>query len=377
MTILHLFIQIMNYYISYIDEGVIMTPRENLLKLLRRENHETIPVEMDFCPTIKELYKKETGSDLPYHEYFDFPERSVAEIKLPASASEDWTRFYPEELAPGTTFDTWGVAHEPGSEEAKHMTRMHHPLKGASFDEIKAYPFPRWDLASDSHMKKQADKIKESGYAAAGYQACTIWETSWYIRSMEDLMMDMAMEDEKAVWLLDKITDDSCIRAAAFARAGVDILHLGDDVGMQFNTMLSTDMWRQWLKPRLKRVIDAARAEKPDILIFYHSCGFVIPFIEDFIEIGIDILNPAQPECMDFADLFKQFGGRISFWGAIGTQTTMPFGTLEEVRNEVEKDLKIAGPRGGFFPAPTHLLEPEVPWENIMAYVQACRDWKW
>lgn len=354
-----------------------MTQRENLLKLLRRERHDFIPVELMLCPSLVELYKRETGSDKPYGEYFDMPERGVEGPVLPPRKTPDWASFYKEELAPGTTFDTWGVAHEPGSAEAAHMTRMYHPLKGASLDGIKSYPWPEWDRADASAMKAQADRIKEEGYSPAGYQACTIWETSWYVRSMEDLMMDMAMEDEKASWILDRVTNDSCLRAAAFARAGVDILHLGDDVGMQFNTMLSTDMWRQWLKPRLKRVIDAARAEKPDILIFYHSCGFVTPFINDFIEIGIDILNPAQPECMDFADLFKEFGGRISFWGAIGTQTTMPFGTPEEVRAEVERDLAIAGPTGGFFPAPTHLLEPEVPWANIEAYVQACRDWRW
>ena len=84
------------------------------------------------------------------------------------------------------------------------------------------------------------------------------------------------------------------------------------------------------------------------------------------------MLNPIQPECMDFQSIHEQFGEQVSFHGTIGTQSTMPWGTPAEVRREVERNLKIAGDHGGLFPAPTHLLEPEVPWENILAYVDAC-----
>jgi uroporphyrinogen decarboxylase len=135
-------------------------------------------------------------------------------------------------------------------------------------------------------------------------------------------------------------------------------------------------MYRTWLKPRLKRVIDAAKAVKPDILIQYHSCGYATPLIPDLIEAGIDILNPVQPECMDVEQVLREFGGQLSFNGTLGTQTTMPFGTPDEVRATVHRNLELAGPRGGLFCCPTHMLEPEVPWENIEAYVAACREWR-
>jgi uroporphyrinogen decarboxylase len=185
----------------------------------------------------------------------------------------------------------------------------------------------------------------------------------------------MVMEDEKAVFLLDKITADAAGKAAAFARAGVDIIATGDDIGMQNTIMMSLEMYREWLKPRFARVIAAARAEKPDVLIHYHSCGYVEPYIPDLLEAGIDILNPVQPECMDFARLHEQYGERLSFNGTLGTQTTMPFGTPAEVREVVFRNLDIAGPAGGLVVCPTHLLEPEVPWENVEAYVIACRDY--
>jgi uroporphyrinogen decarboxylase len=192
---------------------------------------------------------------------------------------------------------------------------------------------------------------------------------------MDNLFVDMADEDSKmATFLLDTITDLACLRAKEFAAAGVDILGLGDDIGMQSAIMMSANMYRTWLKPRLAKVIAAAKAVKPDILVSYHSCGYVLPLIGDLIEVGVDILNPVQPECMDFAEVYAKFGDRLSFNGTIGTQKLMPFGTPEEIRAEVRRNLGIAGNQGGLFCCPTHMLEPEVPWANIEAYAEAVRE---
>ena len=149
---------------------------------------------------------------------------------------------------------------------------------------------------------------------------------------------------------------------------------LGDDVSTQIAMMMSPAMWRQQLKPRLKRVIDAAKAEKPDILIFYHGDGNLSAIVEDLIEIGVDVLNPVQPECVDPYEMKRLYGDRLSFWGCVGTQTTMPFGTPEQVRETVRHMIETVGVGGGLVIAPTHVLEPEVPWDNIEAMVQAVRD---
>ena len=108
----------------------------------------------------------------------------------------------------------------------------------------------------------------------------------------------------------------------------------------------------------------------------YHSCGYITPFIDDLIEVGVDILNPIQPESMNFEDIHGKYGKVLSFNGTIGTQTTMPFATAEEVYDLVHKNLAIAGEKGGLICSPTHMLEPDVPWENIIAYIEACRDFK-
>lgn len=185
-------------------------------------------------------------------------------------------------------------------------------------------------------------------------------------------MVDMASESDTASDLLDRVRSISTLRARIFAEAGCDMIQFGDDVGMQKTTMMSVEFWRRWLKPRLAQVIDEARSAKSDILVFYHSCGFVTPFIEDLIELGMDVLNPVQPECMSFEEVHSRYGNRLSFWGTIGTQTTMPHGSADDVKQEVRKNLSLCEPSGGLVIAPTHMLEPDVPWSNIVALREIC-----
>lgn len=354
-----------------------MNNKENIKSLLRREGYEWMPPSFNLCPSLEEKFKEKYGDDKDYYEVFNFGVKNIPEGILADNSKEKYLKYYPEGLKEGTHIDTFGVAHEPGSEAAKHMTRMICPLRNAeSVEEILNYEFPDYKNADYSKQQELAKKYNEEGYFLVGSMQMTVWETSWYIRGMENLMMDMMSEDEMADAILDKVTEIACIRAENFAKSGVDMIFLGDDIGMQKTIMMSEELYRTWLKPRIKKVIDSARKINPDVIIAYHSCGYVKPFIQDLIDVGVDVLNPIQPECMDFEDIFNEFGGKISFHGTVGTQTTMPFGTPEEVREVVFRNLKIAGEKGGLWVSPTHLLEPEVPWENIEAYMQACKDYK-
>jgi uroporphyrinogen decarboxylase len=162
--------------------------------------------------------------------------------------------------------------------------------------------------------------------------------------------------------------------AERYAAAGCDVLSLGDDVSTQLTMMMKVATWREFIKPRLAKVIEAAKKVKPDILIFYHGDGNLQAIIPELIEIGVEILNPVQPECMDPVTIKKQYGDRLSFWGAIGTQTVMPFGTPQQVREVCEKMIQEVGRGGGLGLAPTHVLEPEVPWENIQSFVDVVKE---
>jgi len=321
------------------------------------------------------------GTDTSPAEYFGYPQgfarRVVPAPPLKPRPGVVWRDFYSEKLHEDTWFNPYGVAYEGGYQGAWHLRRMHHPMTDYdSLDQIRAYPWPEWDCENIVDTQAAVTEARSSGSPTIAELACTIWETAWGLRDMSALMMDMATDDEKAVLVLDRVTENSVKLAAAYGRADVDFLHLGDDIGMQDAPMMSLEMYRAWLKPRLAKVIAAAREHKPDILILYHSCGFVEPFIPDLIDAGVDILNPVQPESMDFAKLHAEYGDVLSFNGTLGTQTTLPFGIPDDVREVVRKNLDIAGDKGGLVVAPTHVVEPEVPWENLEAYVKTCKDWK-
>lgn len=351
------------------------TSQTNLLRAMRRQGFESVPLESgNFCPAQAEAFKERFGH-ADYAAFFGNPTRGVSCRLL--RSFDDPCALYPRETLPeDISFDAFGIGHSrrPG---CWHMTHMHHPLQGdAPLEEIENYPLPTVAPDAAAQLAASTTDIHGQGLAALGHEACTVWETAWYLRSMEDLMADMMSGDPRATVLLDRVTALAVARAQAYARTGTDILSLGDDIGMQHTIMMSLELWREWLKPRLAAVIAAAREAKPDILIFYHSCGYVLPFIDELIEIGVDILNPVQPECMDFADVHARFKGRISYWGTIGTQQVLPFGTPADVKAVVRRNLELCGAEGGITIAPTHMVEPEVPWENLLAMKEAAAEFR-
>lgn len=352
------------------------TPRDNLLRALRRQGFDWVPVDTnDFCPSQVEAFRKRFGHD-DYRAWFNCPVRGTF-FPLHRTFSDPAALYPREELPTDTSFDDWGVGHSfhPG---CWHMTQMHHPLQGedVTADEILRYPMPRLDPGDTPALADRHSELRYAGLASMACMACTIWEASWYLRSMEDLMADMMAGDERATILLDRVTAISVARAEECTRAGADIIQLGDDIGMQQTTMMSPELWREWLKPRLAKVVAAAKTLKPDVLVFYHSCGYVLPFVGELADIGIDILNPVQPECMDFAEVHRAAGGRLSFWGTIGTQRVLPFGTPDEVREAVTANLRVCGAAGGIVIGPTHMVEPEVPWENLVAMKEAAESFR-
>ena len=351
------------------------SPRENLLRSLRRQGFDRVPLDPNgFCPSQVEAFQKRFGhTDIA--GWFGSP---CLGIGMPAVKTYDNPLdLYPrEELPKDISFNEFGIGHSR-QPNCFHMTHMHHPLAGdATLAEIRNHPMPVFKTNELPRLQEEVKRLQSQGLAVKGGMPCTVWETSWYLRSMEDLMDNMMMDDERATVLLDRVTEHSCQRMRYFAEMGTDIVETGDDIGMQFAPMMSMDLWRKWLKPRLAKVLAAGREIKPDLLIFYHSCGYVLPFIDELIEIGVDILNPVQPECMDFAAVHEKYGDRLSFWSTIGTQSTLPFGKPEDVKAVVERNLRVCGAKGGILIGPTHMVEPEVPWENLVAMKQACEEFQ-
>ena len=247
-------------------------------------------------------------------------------------------------------------------------------VNSGSLREIQRYPLPDFNAEYRyTHLDDEVASVRARNLASVAFMAMTIFETAWQIRGFEPLITDMLTGEDAASCLLDRITDLSTFRARRFATAGVDVIHIGDDVGMQDRMLMSPRVWREWLKPRLARVIDAAREVHPEVVFFYHSDGFIEPIIPDLIEIGINALNPLQPECMDPAVIKKRYGDRLAFWGTVGIQNTLPFGTSEKVEAEIRLRIETVGKGGGLYLSPTHVIAPEVPYENLFAFVEAAK----
>jgi uroporphyrinogen decarboxylase len=138
--------------------------------------------------------------------------------------------------------------------------------------------------------------------------------------------------------------------------------------------MISPDVYRRFLKPRMAKLIRQIKSANPRTLVFYHTDGVVDPVVDDFVEIGIDILNPVQRECMDIGTLKNTYGNRLSFWGGLSVQRTLPFGSPEQVRAETREIAAAAGSGGGLCIAPGHLVERDIPLENVYAFADAVRE---
>lgn len=354
-----------------------MTNRENITSLIKRTGYEFVPTFYLLCDYLQQTYGARIEA---FEQAHNIPKCFAFSRGIAFEIADDRLRasYFDPPLKPDSFIDITGIGHEKGSAAAMHMTYLRSPLEHMeTLEELKAYPYsnPIWDDAHLQTVQAENAALKAQDKLVFGRMGETIWERSWELRNMEQLMVDMLTDEELASFVLDKLTNISISQAEFFAKAGCDILWVGDDVGMQHTTMMSEDLYVTWLKPRLSKVIAAAKAINPDIMVFYHSCGYVEPFIHHLIEAGVEILNPVQPECMDFETICKTYGDKVSFHGTIGTQTTMPFGTPEQVRAEVFRNLDIAGKHGGLLVAPTHLLEPEVPVENIEAYLLACHEY--
>jgi uroporphyrinogen decarboxylase len=343
-----------------------LNARERFLTAIGRGCPDRVPRYAEFTPRLLETLREKTGSDDPA-EAFGYEMREVG--FRPTQHKGDHRR-YLGDLPEGTVVDEWGVAWPPAG--LYHLAGMVHPIRALStVDEIAAYPFP--DLAAPyrhADLEERVARVHRRGLAVVSGWT-TIYEQAWYMRGQDTLMMDFYDHPALAEALLDRVTEIGCLIHRRYAEAGVDLVRTGDDIGTQRGMMISASMWRRWLKPRLARLIRAAKDVNPDIKVLYDSDGDFAPVIPDLIEIGVDVLAPLQPECNDLRWLKREYGADLAFWGSIGVQSTLPFGTPQDVRRKVRERMETVGRGGGLVIAPSHVIPPETPWENVEAFFEA------
>jgi len=257
-----------------------------------------------------------------------------------------------------------------------YMEIVKNPLE--NLDAWSSYRFP--DPEQQPILRKQYEEFKRSidkygkTHVIVGGVTCTIFEGAEMLRGMSRLFVDFLENEGFVNELMDQLMHYHFKVGKKLIELGVDVLYIGDDAGAQRSMLISPDMWRKYLKPRYDYLFREWRKIRKDIIFAFHTDGHVEPIVPDFVDIGLDMLNPIQPECMNDERLKREFGRKLSFWGGINVQKTIPFGSAAEVVAEVREKLKTYGTDGGFIISCAHNVQPNPrSVDNTMIYYWACR----
>jgi uroporphyrinogen decarboxylase len=348
-----------------------MTPRERLLTALDGDTPDRVACALAFYHVdLRRLAPVSTSlGDIVDVHFMD------RRLSTEEEALADYAAGLPFDTRLGTkeqaaTYRRWNYHPE--------TPRRRNPLADArTVDDLHAFPFPGEDAAFDvERLRTEVATWHARGLAVGGnlpHLGGELFESAWRLRGLEAFLLDLVERPDWADYLLDRLTGLARRHAQRLAAAGIDVLALDDDVGMHGTMFISPALWRRFFKGRLADIISAARAIKPDLRVLYHSDGAIEPIVGDLIEIGVNALNPVQPEYMDAQKLRQTYGARLALWGTVGRQTTFSFGTPDEIRREVGLRIETLG-RAGLVLCPAYDIdEPDIPWRNIAAFLEAVR----
>ncbi len=359
-----------------------MNHRERMLAALNHQAPDRCPMQISFTPEFAarleaDLRIKGQGLHNPHGGGNTYElERHLDQDMLLTSVG--WVNGYYQAGYQDVDCyqDEWGVTwrtieYDTRFGKGKYTEPFGHPLAMESV--IEGYAAPDPDRPSLYAEAERVLKEFKDEYWIVGVTPTTIFETAWALRGYERLMIDLAQDPDKANRILDIPFRYHKTVTQRLVSLGVDMVWLGDDVGGQNAMLMSPGMWRRYFKPRMAELITSLRMINPQIQIAYHTDGVVYPIVPDLIEIGVDVLNPVQPTSMDPLKLKKEYGQKLCFWGSMDIQKTLPYGSPEDVREEVVNRLRTIGKHGGLLIGPTHNLQLDTPLENFWAMMDAIR----
>jgi uroporphyrinogen decarboxylase len=287
-----------------------------------------------------------------------------------------------QEMPDGSYIDEFGVTRAP-VDGAPYFDWVASPMADEfSMDTIRQLTLPDpEDPGYTRGLREEAMRIRqETDCALVLHLDHIIVHATQYIRGFENWFLDLALQPDLMVSLMDKILEYRLVvaeRAIKEVADLIDVVSASDDVADQRGPLVSPDMYRRLIKPRHKRFFDLIHANTSARLLF-HSCGSVYRLLPDFIEIGVDFINPVQVSCHDMETdrLKREFGADLGFWGAIDSMRVLPGGTPDDVRAEVERRIRDLGPEGGYVLAAVHNVQHDVPVENVIAMYDAALSYR-
>ncbi|MCX8053743.1 MAG: uroporphyrinogen decarboxylase [Armatimonadetes bacterium] len=274
----------------------------------------------------------------------------------------------------------WKVENPPGSGYWRDHFGVVWNKNGVDKDigVVENYLISEPTLAVYEFPKVDVDAIRRSCEAllATSHDTFTVFnigfsmfERAWTLRGMENLLVDMVSEPSFVHDLLDAICEFNLCVMEEVLKYPIDGFMFGDDWGQQRGTIMGAPHWREFLKPRMKRLYE--RAKQAGKYVLQHSCGDIHELLPDLIEIGLDVYQTFQPEIYDVKAVKREFGRDLTFWGGISTQRVLPWVTPEEVKKVAREMIATVGEGGGYIAAPTHSIPGDVPPANIVALIEA------
>ncbi len=373
-----------------------MTPRERVITALEHKEPDRVPIEMEPTIGFYNNLKKYLGVRVDEKPKIGVWTEVFCDADMLTRLGLDIIRVQPDppknwksEIFPDGSFtDEWGTVRKKtyyGEKGGYYYEMVKYPLENAMIDDLDKFNWP--DPEDESRVIRLGERARElsetTDFAIMAMSFGSLFETAQYLRGQEKWLMDLILNPEFARALLDKLCSielkmDKLILEAVGKYA--QIFHIGgEDSGTQDSLLFSPEVYRKIIKPYHKRRWMAAREtfrkHNPQGKIMVHSCGAVYPLIEDFIDCGIDALDPIQPlaKGMESKKLKEEFGDRLSFCGAIDIQRILPFGTVEEVEGEVKNKISDLASNGGYILRPAHYVPGNVPPENLMAMIEAAK----
>lgn len=334
-----------------------MTPREIVRAVLEHRDAGVVPYTFAAEAAVEQRIDAHYGSE-------DWRRRLTRYICYPLHVDTRQERPVDDLHARDAYGSLWRMDKRP----------WHLDKPALSVSSLSGFRFPPVEQFVAPIEKAMPEAIRRIGADPDHYQVIDmgwgIFEQTWRIRGFEDALMDAAAEPAFYRELVSRISEIYLEMVRASAPLGADAFLFGDDWGDQRGTILGPDRWRDLIRPAWKPIYDEVHRQGK--LVISHSCGSVAEIMGDIVDMGMDVLESVQPEAagMNPYDLKARWGDKISFWGCLGSQSTIPFATPGEVRDEIRHLREAVGREGGYIMAPAKPLQPETPTENAVAIIE-------
>lgn len=362
-----------------------LTSKERVRFTMEHSEADRVPFHMNASTTVvkrlKETLLLQTDKELLdrlHIDTFDMRGIDICHGVMPRYIGGPHPTLHP--AWSGDIVALWGIVQEEVvTPYGTVKNQVEYPLREASgIDELSRYQWPDPDWFDYSDLSERLDPWKDRSIILTG---ASVWQHPSYVRGLDVLLMDLLLQPDVAEYLFDVFTDfylEFFKRILKEIKHDVDSIALADDLGMQSGLMISPEMFHNHVAPRIKKFAELAHAHNCKLIL--HTDGNIRSIIPDLISIGVDVLDPLQPEAegMNPVEIKQEFGSELVLRGGISTQHTLAYGTEEDVRNEVKRVLEIMAPSGGYILSPGHpVLQADVPVENIITMYDSAYEFGW